>query len=82
MEIRMKRNVVSDQKSPFFYVPSEDYSFFSVEEVTENIYDSSKSSSVLDLNIVLDKKYQVINRQVYSLGDTTTKYFINLTLKL
>ena len=69
IEFRMKRNSVSDQSSPFFFFPSKTYEYFSLSEINQEVQSSSNTGTILDIKIVLDNKYQVTSRQVYSLGD-------------
>ena len=58
------------KNSPFFYIPADIYSYFSVGEVVQ---DTSllyyEPNVVFKFKVILDSKYQTINRQVYSLGD-------------
>ena len=68
--LRSENNEVTDQKSPFFYVPADAYSFFSVGEVVQDMsIQTSDSNVVFNFRIELDSKYQTIDRKVYSLGD-------------
>ena len=70
IDVRIRKNEVTDQKSPYYFTPSESYSFFSIGET---FVDTSalfyEPNTVLKINIALDSKYNVINRSVYSLGD-------------
>ena len=68
IKLRIRRNDVSDTTSPFFYATSNDYSFFSFGEASQDI-SSSDPNAVLAISVVLDNKYQTISRQVYTLGD-------------
>ena len=68
--LKLENNDVTDQNSPFFYVPSNAYSFFSVGEVVQDMsMQTSDSNVVFKFIIDLDSKYQTIDRKVYSLGD-------------
>ena len=68
--LRSENNDVTDQKSPFFYVPSDSYSFFSVGEVVQDLsMQTSDTNIIFNFRIQLDSKYQIIDRKVYSLGD-------------
>ena len=70
VNLRVRRNDVSDQKSPYFIDPSDSYSFFSVGDVSQDTSAFSyEPDLVLRINIILDSKYNVIDRKVYSLGD-------------
>ena len=68
IKLRIRRNDVSDTTSPFFYATSNDYSFFSFGEASQDI-SSSDPNAVLAVSVVLDNKYQTNSRQVYTLGD-------------
>ena len=69
IEIRVRKNEVIDQNSPMFYVPSDQYNFFSIGETNQNLRPLQGDTKIASIKIVLDSNYQIINRQVYSLGD-------------
>ena len=57
------------RNSPMFYVPSDKYNFFSIGETNQNLRPLLGGATIASIKIVLDSNYQIINRQVYSLGD-------------
>ena len=68
--MRIRRVDVTDQKSPFFFIPADTYSYFSVGEAVQDASSLSDDSNVvIRFKVIIDSKYQTINRQVYSLGD-------------
>ena len=75
IEFRMKRNTVLDQSSPFFFVSSKTYEYFSLNEINQEVQSSSNNGTILDIKIVLDNKNKITLRQVYSLGDTLLFYY-------
>ena len=70
INLKLRRNDVSDTSSPFFYATSNEFSFFSMSEASQDISTLyNESNVVLNIKVILDSKYQTIDRQVYTLGD-------------
>ena len=65
----IRKNDVTETTSPLPFAPSRSYSFFSVGQTVHDYYAEGSDGAVLNLNFVLDDKYQTINRTVLTFGD-------------
>ena len=92
--MKLQRKEVKDTKSPFPFSNSENYSLFSFGDLTQDYYVEQSDGILFDLYILLDDKYQAIDRNVFSLWDmfgyiggmqsiilTTTGFFVGIFSK-
>ena len=64
-----ENNSVNDGYSYYPYSSSRDYDFFSIGDQNIDFSDKDSSGEFLVINLKLDSKYQVIQRQVFTILD-------------
>ena len=69
LNIKLMKNSVKDTYNYFPYTDSKDYEFFSLGERYIDISNQNITGEFMVINFMLDSKYQVIQRRVFSLLD-------------
>ena len=64
-----ENNTVNDGYSYYPYSSSRDYDFFSIGDQIFDFSDRDSSGQFFKINFILDSKYQVIQRQVFTVLD-------------
>ena len=69
VNIKIRRNTVTDVSSYLPFASSTEYSFFSIGDSTRDIATDTDTDKVFEATFELDNKYQTIDRKVFTLSD-------------
>ena len=69
VNIKIRRNIVTDVSSYLPFASSTEYSFFSIGDSTRDIATDTDADKVFEATFELDNKYQTIDRKVFTLSD-------------
>ena len=69
VNIKIRRNIVTDVANYLPFAASTIYSFFSIGDNTRDVAYDTDSDKVFEATFELDNKYQTIDRKVFTLSD-------------